>query len=458
MELVRLSLDRFKAFGHADLTIAPLTVLIGPNNAGKSTILHALALLSQSVATNTSNVVTSGPLIDLGQKTTELTKADSEHMARDGWAISLQWRHILEADDPVAPGTQVDIQFGVKAGRPSPFYEQSTASVDLECPPPRHIRVSATSGPSEVVIEADRYVGDGRNLAGFVETVQAGTSGQIWRLGGSYDWAARKAYSIEQVENESNRASREYPTMLASAFMSRGIPNALAACDYVSPTRQLASSHLPLGEGPPFQLTGPAEVATALAFDRDLRRRVARRCEALFHQSVDVISRPRHVVDVVGITDDDRTIGAANMGSGFNQIVWMAAVVERRLMETESLPEPAVTPVIALDEPELHLHPTAQSRVAELLVAYSAAGVRVICTTHSEHVLTAVLRLVLAGKLMPGDVAVYYVESGRADRLAIDERGRLAGGLRGFFEANEAELLDHLRLLSERDPSDVDAS
>jgi ABC-type Mn2+/Zn2+ transport system ATPase subunit len=454
---VDLSLDRFKAFEHTDLAIAPLTILIGPNNAGKSTILHALALLAQSVAANVSNVQTSGPLVDLGQNPRELTKADSEHHGRDGWGISLHWKHTLEADDPVAPGTEAGIQFEIRAGGYEVF-ERSAASVELQCPPPRRVRVSVASVSQEATIQADRYDGGGRNLAGFIEKYQQPSSGQIWRLGGSWDWDSRKVYTLGQVENENNAASREYPQRLASAFTSRGIPNALAACDYICATRQLASSTLPLGGAPPYQLTEPAEVATALAFDRDLRRRVARRCEALFQQSVDVITRRNHTVDVVGITDVDRAISAVNMGSGFNQVVWMAAVIERRLMLAESLPEPAVTPVITLDEPELHLHPTAQSRVAQLLVDYSSSGVRIVCTTHSEHVLTAVLRQVLAGRLAPSDIAVYYVEAGKADRLDVDERGRLAGGLRGFFEANEAELLDHLRLMAERERPDADRS
>ena len=73
-----------------------------------------------------------------------------------------------------------------------------------------------------------------------------------------------------------------------------------------------------------------------------------------------------------------------------------------------------------------------------------------MCTTQSEHLLVAILTLVLSGRLGPGQVAIYYLSEGRAERLEANERGQVAGGLRGLFEANEDELKRYLDLLSRR--------
>lgn len=50
------------------LRLAPLTVLIGANNSGKSSILAALLLLKQSIqdVNPATGLVTSGPLVDVG--------------------------------------------------------------------------------------------------------------------------------------------------------------------------------------------------------------------------------------------------------------------------------------------------------------------------------------------------------------------------------------------------------
>src|SRR5207248_5626364 len=66
MRLTRLHLENFKACRQVDLQLAPLTVLIGGNNAGKSSILHCLALLAQSISF--PQLRSRGALVDLGQR------------------------------------------------------------------------------------------------------------------------------------------------------------------------------------------------------------------------------------------------------------------------------------------------------------------------------------------------------------------------------------------------------
>jgi predicted ATPase len=47
--LKRLTLENFKAFKKCELTLAPLTILIGENSSGKSSLLQALLLLKQTL-------------------------------------------------------------------------------------------------------------------------------------------------------------------------------------------------------------------------------------------------------------------------------------------------------------------------------------------------------------------------------------------------------------------------
>ncbi len=71
--------------------------------------------------------------------------------------------------------------------------------------------------------------------------------------------------------------------------------------------------------------------------------------------------------------------------------------------------------------------------------------------THSEHVLHRLLHAVGKGELEKSDVALYYFENRNAkaevNRLRINERGQVDGGLPGFFEQSLSELSEYLDAL-----------
>jgi predicted ATPase len=66
--LRRLRLENFRAFDSVEVNLAPLTVLLGANSTGKSSILHALVLLKQSLLGGDYRIPLTfgGPLVDLG--------------------------------------------------------------------------------------------------------------------------------------------------------------------------------------------------------------------------------------------------------------------------------------------------------------------------------------------------------------------------------------------------------
>ena len=52
MELRRISLERYKGYGRrVEVDLAPLTILVGPNNSGKTALAQAIQLLPPVFAT-----------------------------------------------------------------------------------------------------------------------------------------------------------------------------------------------------------------------------------------------------------------------------------------------------------------------------------------------------------------------------------------------------------------------
>ena len=83
--------------------------------------------------------------------------------------------------------------------------------------------------------------------------------------------------------------------------------------------------------------------------------------------------------------------------------------------------------IIFVEEPEVHLHPTAQTKMAEILAAMVRAGIRVVITTHSDWLLDAIANLVRQGEtnssnefsLKKKEVSVYWFEPGKPGKGSI---------------------------------------
>jgi predicted ATPase len=86
--------------------------------------------------------------------------------------------------------------------------------------------------------------------------------------------------------------------------------------------------------------------------------------------------------------------------------------------------------IVIVEEPESHLHPLAQSKLAELLAQVSKErNVQFIVETHSEHLFRRMQTLIAKQQIMPNDAAMYFVErDGKVARmrpLELDDLGRV---------------------------------
>ncbi|MEL7371785.1 MAG: AAA family ATPase, partial [Myxococcota bacterium] len=90
--------------------------------------------------------------------------------------------------------------------------------------------------------------------------------------------------------------------------------------------------------------------------------------------------------------------------------------------------------ILAIEHPELHLHPGAHAAVAELLVqaAVEGDGARLLVETHSENILLRVQLAVARGQIDAKDVIIHWVRQlpdGRSvvDPIELDAQARPKG-------------------------------
>ena len=108
---------------------------------------------------------------------------------------------------------------------------------------------------------------------------------------------------------------------------------------------------------------------------------------------------------------------------------------------------------VLIEEPEIHLHPKAQTELAEVLAdTAKAEDKQIIMTTHSEHLLSRLLTLVAEKRLSPEELAIYSFEKDdkgecSATEIEVTELGQVTSGLTGFFDANLEEMDRYIKAL-----------
>ena len=147
----------------------------------------------------------------------------------------------------------------------------------------------------------------------------------------------------------------------------------------------------------------------------------------------------------------------ADMGFGYSQILPVLATIwssiynennKKRYNPTRRFYlEDLVTDdtrIISIEQPELHLHPELQAKVAELFanIAENVEGVHLLCETHSEILINYLGTLISHGKLDPNKVQILIFEKENMDSVTklresyFDKDGSLNNWPYGFFLPN----------------------
>lgn len=140
----------------------------------------------------------------------------------------------------------------------------------------------------------------------------------------------------------------------------------------------------------------------------------------------------------------------ADMGFGFSQILpivaqlWILVGKDLRTRHDNNLPR-----ILSIEQPELHLHPDYQAKVADMFVAAidmakrNKVDLRLVIETHSETIINRIGNLIYKKRLNKNEASVVLFEKRHADRSAevsvsgYDEEGCLQNWPYGFFQPEE---------------------
>lgn len=374
--LTALELRNFRAFERERVDLAPITIFVGPNNAGKSSILSALRLMSQTL----QSVDPSIPLVlaDFG------TYKDLVFGNRVSRSIGLRLEFLDPSERPSDRTFSFDVTFGYRALRREVILQSFSAYDEQKDPIVRTI-YSKVSGRQVV-----------RQVRGFPPNLPSKRTVRfnhfLPRLG---VWRFSLRQWLERIRKKSPEGAARLleidvsaiirtTTLLDRAFMS--LSRLLVDMQYLGPFRPTPSRFYPFSGEHPSRLdiagNGAADILRADYFRRGRRKRelsvaveqwlkkaeIAKelRLEAVSDRHYDV--KLRH--PVTGELEN-----LADVGFGASQILPVVTA-------GYNLPHRSL---FLIEQPEIHLHPRAQSELGDFFVDLYDGGIQSIIETHSEH-------------------------------------------------------------------------
>lgn len=453
-----LSLSNWRGFKKEPLIpLAPLTILVGPNSSGKSSVSDALLLLGQSEFHTLwlAEPAWAGSLIDLGSYEDSVYKHRKSYRIRIGVRGTYMPGH--KSRSPSASQVKLPKQeYELSAPVSSPNgrlrrvllhdpISGRVAKVDLSDRKGVHIRVAfegfkesldVTLGSSSAGIEGYGPLRWrlGTATDGLVESL----ADRLWKLHGTKARGIKAAakrlagcwaggpieylcMGMQRVASGRSGPQRWYPVIGRS---QRHVRFATRYSKY-GPTDSRSKF-----DGVNLEGTTPRTKATLARYlERlDIATDINLRKLSQYHTSIDV--------------RDSRTKVLSNLqdvGYGTSQI----------LPVFEAIASKSRGPLL-IEQPEIHLHPRAQGEVGDLLCETSRRR-QVIVETHSEHVVNRARLMVADGRLRPADVMILYVDrshkGSRVLPIPLGERGQfLAEWPSGFFDERYHDTLKLMRL------------
>ena len=102
--------------------------------------------------------------------------------------------------------------------------------------------------------------------------------------------------------------------------------------------------------------------------------------------------------------------------------------------------------LVIIENPESHLHPAGQSKIAELCAIAANNGVQIIVETHSDHFLNGVRVATKQKIISPEQSKIYYFKKDKneletkIDEINIDINGGISDYPKGFFDQFDDDL------------------
>jgi len=469
----RLSLRNFKGFQSLDnLEIKPVTVLCGTNSSGKSSILQSILLLKQTLESQMPNqlLLLNGRLVHLGPF--EEVIFDRESDRRLGFELEFS----LNVND-TSPWTADRVPLGfllrefihIQDAESVGFHFRVEIKTSRQSPEEAQLR------PLQVENLGFSFRGLGGNEPDNCETkyslVHKGedkytlTVRDLRSRSGkrrNVEMEARLEFSsLAAVRPRFEEGEKERPWELLQPlfFMEEVVKSTLAAYTYIGPLREQPRSRYTYddevieigtkGENAPYiylaeRMHGLRDHYFYDESNGKFSKRPYVQLQDAVREWLDQMGimgfNPSKSRDIIYVDLDSgpgrkQKVSIAGVGFGVSQI--FPIILEGLRMPAQG--------TLLLEQPEIHLHPNLQMRLADYFVSLALSKKNVIVETHSDHIVNRLVRRILEDETdaLGEAIGIYFVsnsaEGSHFRPIEIDPLKGIVNWPVGFFDQNATE-------------------
>ncbi|MCG2736403.1 MAG: ATP-binding protein, partial [Candidatus Methanoperedenaceae archaeon] len=456
--LEKIKLQNFKLHKDTTLEIKPITIFIGQNNSGKSSIFQALQLIKQNLKTRTRRDITwdrygqsiSGQLIP---PKSELERSDKIKFDQN---IPKQpyLEYYLNPDLLIDIGTYNDVLrkdgkfigislYGNVITEKRTLKEAGIENIQIQYE--MKFRNNALNHHHGEIrggqFQLDWDWSEGReesNIPIFLKIDGINFSLQAQNVI-SEPIRSTGSSSKPNIPYESQANAEELKDSIVYS-----IKDIIGSIHAIYGLRGFEETSYPLSDTPPsdtdFMLLHDRSRAinSLLPYNRELESQLSSWFKKLLGVEISFELLPGKTVKIKAKNAYGET-SFINEGLGIHQLLFMFLPI--------AMSPPSHT--FLIEEPEAHLHPKAQSDITSTFIKIlKSESKQFLIATHSEHILFGFLNALAKKEISLDDIVIYYFKNEKGvseiTKLNIDEYGRVAGGLPGFFEQNIRNVIDYL--------------
>lgn len=446
------SVENFKCFkDQQSINLKPITVLLGCNSSGKTSIIQALLLIKQTleVVYSYSPLVLNGKYVDLGW----FRDISYEHLDDNLIKIGINLPNIaskqilrfkkrqmyLEKEDVL---TEIEIEITFK-------FNKSKKLIQL-----KHYHLKDTEGKLSLELDLIRtnYNYHLESSLGEVKYVKKGKSKvNFANIFTPMIMDLHRPYRLKMIDEYDDY----YSKIISRIFQEIRFvtDNDFSYLRYIGPLRNSPQRYYAFsgatGDYVGFKGENAFNVLYLERLEKKYKRKILDNINKWLVKSgfnseiiVESISENLYKIKI-----DDKIMNTesniSDFGFGLSQFLPILIQISR-ISENET---------IIVEQPELHLNPRLQAEIADIFIEKARKNSFII-ETHSEHLIARIQRRIAEGKLENKDVIIYFFARGKdrvtVDKLEINKYGEIPNWPKGFFEDEYIDRLKQLKAINKR--------
>jgi len=420
--ITRLTVSGYKSISREQsIEIRPLTVLAGANSAGKSSMVQPLMLLKQTIEAtyDPGPLLLNGPNVQFTALRQLLTRG------RSGGSKQLM----------IGVGFTSDADLTITLERAS---ADKPVIVEMTLKGPQNtIRLTPNMGHEEILAASSPPLRQQIELSLTALRTMYDATGQTMPGEPMLKVVRRRCFLDISLFAQADTGTEQPLSVLPLGFM---IEPAIRSTIHLPGIRELPGRAYPVSAtGPQFPGTFQQYVASIIASWQENGRQdlIAQLSAYLADLGLTrgIVAEVRDSSQI-DLKVDRMPVGQTTRPADMVNIADVGVSIAQTLPVLVALLVATPGQLVVIEQPELHLHLSAQVRLARALADAARRGVRVLVETHSSLLLLSIQTLVAQGKLDPELVKLHWFDRDASGFTKVSSSGLDDTGAFGDWPEN----------------------